>query len=101
MNATLYIGENALIRVALYDADYWPLVAGSTVQFSANHGAVYPDEITIGCPSDTSFTISFFNNLAVTDDDAASPVLITVDTRFGDTYAFTETFTLHAALPAR
>ena len=95
----LYIGENALIRIAAYDADFWPLVAGSTISFSANHGVVYPDQITLGCPSDTSFTISFFNNLAVTDDDAASPVLITVDTRFGDSYVFTETFTLHAALP--
>lgn len=96
---TLHIGENALITFAVYDADYWPLVAGSTLTFSANHGVIYPDHFTVGCPGDTSYTISFFNNLSVTDDDAASPVLINVDTRRGDAFAFTETFTLLARLP--
>jgi hypothetical protein len=94
---TLYIGENALITVAAYDPNYWPLVSGSTLTFSANHGAIYPEAITVGCPGDTSYTISFFNNLNITDDDAASPVLVNVDTRQGDAYVFTQTFTLRAA----
>ncbi|MFZ5434165.1 MAG: beta strand repeat-containing protein [Calditrichota bacterium] len=96
---TLYIGENALIRIAVYDPDYWPLVSGSTIRCTANHGNTYPNTITAGCPGDTTYTFSFFNNLSLTDDDAASPVLINVDTRFGDAYVFTETFTLRAALP--
>jgi adhesin/invasin len=96
---TLYIGQSAAIRIAVYDADYWPMPAGSVLNFSANHGMVYPSQITIGCPGDTSYTVSFFNNLGITDDDAASPVLITVDTRQGDAYVFTESFTLRASLP--
>ena len=96
---TLYIGQNALITVASYDPDFWPLVYGSTVNFSASYGLVYPSRITVGCPGDTSYTVSFFNNRTLTDDDAASPVLITVDTRQGDAYTFTETFTLLASLP--
>jgi hypothetical protein len=96
---TLYIGQNALITVATYDPDYWPLVSGSTVNFSASYGLVYPSKITVGCPGDTLYTVSFFNNRTLTDDDAASPVLITVDTRRGDAYTFTETFTLLAELP--
>jgi len=96
---TLYIGQNALIKIATYDWDFWPLVYGSQIRFSASYGMVYPNTITIGCPGDTTYTMSFFNNRTLTDDDAASPVLITVDTRQGDAYAFTETFTLLAELP--
>jgi hypothetical protein len=96
---TLFIGENAIIRVATFDPDFWPLVAGSTITFSASKGRVYPGDITIGCPGDTSYSVSFFNDLKLTDDDAATPVLISVDTREGDAFAFTETFTLRAALP--
>jgi adhesin/invasin len=96
---TLYIGQNALITVATYDPDFWPLVSGSTINFSASYGLVYPSRITVGCPGDTLYTVSFFNNRTLTDDDAASPVLITVDTRQGDAYTFTETFTLLASLP--
>jgi len=96
---TLYIGENALIRIAVHDYNYWPLVAGSTIRCTANHGNTYPNEITAGCPGDTSYVFSYFNNLSLQDDDAASPVLITVDTRYGDSYTFTETFTLRASLP--
>ena len=95
----LFIGENALITIATYDPDYWPLVYGSTLTFSASKGNVYPGTITIGCPGDTTYTVSFFNDLTLNDDDAATPVLISVDTRQGDAYAFTETFTLRAALP--
>ena len=95
----LFIGENALITLATFDPDYWPLVFGSTITFSSSKGNVYPNEITIGCPGDTSYTVSFFNNLSLSDDDAATPVLISVDTRQGDAFAFTETFTLRAALP--
>jgi hypothetical protein len=95
---TLYIGQNALIRIAVYDYDYWPLVAGSTIRCTANHGNTYPNTIVAGCPGDTSYVFSFFNNLTLQDDDAASPVLINVDTRYGDCYTFTETFTLRAAL---
>lgn len=96
---TLYIGENALIRVALFDPDFWPLVYGSRITFTASYGLVYPGQITVGCPGDTTYTVSFFNNRTLTDDDAASPVLITVDTRQGDTYAFTETFSLISEMP--
>ena len=96
---TLYIGQYALIRFAAYDPDFWPIVAGSTVTFSASHGNVYPASITVGCPGDTSYVISFFNNLSVTDNDAASPVLISVATRYGSAYVFTESFTLRASLP--
>jgi adhesin/invasin len=96
---TLYIGQSAVIRIAVFDPDYWPAVAGSVLQCTANHGNTYPSQITVGCPGDTSFTFSFFNNLTQTDDDAASPVLITLDTRYGDSYVFTETFTLLASLP--
>lgn len=96
---TLYIGENALIRIAVHDYNYWPLVAGSTIRCTANHGITYPNEITAGCPGDTSYVFNYFNNLSLQDDDAASPVLISVDTRYGDTYTFTETFTLRASLP--
>ncbi|MCB9366706.1 MAG: Ig-like domain-containing protein [Calditrichaeota bacterium] len=94
---TLFIGENALIRFALHDFNYWPMVAGTVVSFSASSGNVYPTEIEIGCPGDTSYTISFFNNLTITDDDVATPVLISVDAAYGSAYAFTETFTLRAA----
>lgn len=96
---TLYIGQNALIRIATYDRNFWPIVAGSTISFSANHGNIYPNRIVVGCPGDTTYTVSYFNNLGLADDDAASPVLITVDTRYGDAYTFTETFTLRASLP--
>ncbi|MBU0507333.1 Ig-like domain-containing protein [bacterium] len=96
---TLYIGQNALIRIAVYDYNYWPLVSGSTIRCTANHGNTYPNTIMAGCPGDTSYVFSYFNNLTLQDDDAASPVLITVDTRYGDRYTFTETFTLRAALP--
>jgi len=93
----LYIGENALIRFSLYDFNYWPMVAGTLVSFSASAGSVYPTEIEIGCPGDTSYTISFFNNLTTNDDDAATPVLINVDATYGAAYTFTQTFTLHAS----
>jgi adhesin/invasin len=96
---TLFIGQAAIIRFATYDPDFWPLAAGSMIHFSASHGSVYPDHITIGCPGDTSYTVTFFNSLSLTDQDAASPVLINVDTRFGSAYTFTETFTLRASLP--
>ncbi len=95
----LFIGENALITLATYDFNYWPLVYGSVIRFSSSEGRVYPDEITIGCPGDTSYTVSFFNDLTTQDTDAATPVLIEVDTRQGDAFAFTETFTLRALLP--
>ncbi len=95
----LFIGENALITIATYDPDFWPLVYGSTIAFSASKGTVYPDQITVGCPGDTTYSVSFFNDLTVNDDDTATPVLISVDTRQGDAYTFTETFTLRAALP--
>jgi hypothetical protein len=93
----LYIGENALVRVATHDPNFWPLVYGSTITFSANAGMIYPDVITIGCPGDTSYAVSFFNNLTANDDDVATPILITVDTREGDAYTFTETLYLHAS----
>lgn len=96
---TLYIGQNALIRIAAFDPNLWPIVSGSTITFSANHGSIYPNRIVVGCPGDTTYTVSYFNNLGLSDDDAASPVLITVDTRYGDAYTFTETFTLRASLP--
>lgn len=95
----LFIGQNALIRIATYDPDFWPLVYGSTITFSASKGTVYPSQITVGCPGDTTYSVSFFNDLTVNDDDTATPVLISVDTRQGDAFAFTETFTLRAALP--
>ena len=95
----LFIGENALITVATYDPDFWPLVYGSTITFSASKGTVYPDQITVGCPGDTTYSVSFFNDLTLNDDDTATPVLISVDTRQGDAFTFTETFTLRAALP--
>ncbi len=94
---TLFIGENALIRFALYDSNYWPMVSGTTVTFSASAGNVYPSEIEIGCPGDTTYTVSFFNNMTTNDDDAATPVLINVSAEYGAAYAFTETFTLRAA----
>ncbi len=96
---TLRIGENALIRFALYDANYWPMVQGTSVRFSASTGNVYPSEIVIGCPGDTSYTVSFFNNLTTNDDDAATPVLINVEATYGAAYAFTETFTLLSQFP--
>jgi hypothetical protein len=97
-NRTLFIGENALITFATYDYDYWPLVSGSIVRFTASQGNVYPAEFTIGCPGDTSYTVSFFNDLTLEDTDAATPVLIEVETERGGAYTFTETFTLRAAL---
>ncbi|MCB1058643.1 MAG: Ig-like domain-containing protein [Calditrichaeota bacterium] len=96
---TLRIGENALIRFSLYDFNYWPMVQGTTVSFSASSGNVYPTEIEIGCPGDTSYTVSFFNNLTTNDDDAATPVLINVEAEYGAAYAFTETFTLLTQFP--
>ena len=96
----LYIGENALIRFSLYDFNYWPMVSGTTISFSASSGNVYPSEIVVGCPGDTSYTVSFFNNLTTNDDDAATPVLINVEATYGAAFAFTETFTLHAAFPS-
>jgi hypothetical protein len=96
---TLHIGENALIRFSLYDANYWPMVQGTTVSFSASSGNVYPTEIELGCPGDTSYTVSFFNNLTTNDDDAATPVLINVEAEYGAAYAFTQTFTLLAQFP--
>jgi adhesin/invasin len=94
---TMFIGQNAVIRFAVYDDDYWPMVAGTQLNFSASHGMVYPDQITVGCPGDTTYTISFFNNLSTTDSDCASPVLITVNTRQNDAYTFTPTFLLKAS----
>ncbi|MBK6767043.1 MAG: Ig-like domain-containing protein [bacterium] len=96
----LFIGENALIRFALYDYNYWPMVSGTTVTFSASTGNVYPNEIVVGCPGDTSYTVSFFNNLTTNDDDAATPVLINVEAEYGAAYTFTETFTLRAIFPS-
>jgi hypothetical protein len=97
--STLYIGQNALIRIALFDADFWPMVYGTTIRFTATKGMVYPSEITVGCPGDTTYTVSFFNNLTLQDDDAASPVLVNVQSRQGGAYSFTRTFTLYARLP--
>ncbi|MCL4306584.1 Ig-like domain-containing protein [bacterium] len=94
---TLFIGENALIRFALHDFNFWPMVSGTVVTFSASSGNVYPSQIVLGCPGDTSYTVSFFNNLTITDDDVATPVLINVDAAYGAAYAFTQTFTLRAA----
>lgn len=96
---TLYIGENALVRFSLYDLNFWPMVQGTTISFSASTGNVYPSEITLGCPGDTTYTVSFFNNLTTNDDDAATPVLINVEAEYGAAYAFTETFTLRAQFP--
>jgi adhesin/invasin len=95
----LYIGESALVTIAVYDQNYWPLVDSSLVEFSANAGRVYPETIAGGCPGDTSYTVSFFNNLTVQDNDVATPVLIVVNTRQNDAFAFTESLTLHASLP--
>lgn len=95
----LYIGENALIRFSLYDSNYWPMVSGTTISFSASSGSVYPSSITLGCPGDTTYTVSFFNTLTTNDDPAATPVLINVEAEYGAAYAFTETFSLMAAFP--
>ncbi|MBU1920511.1 Ig-like domain-containing protein, partial [bacterium] len=95
----LFIGENALIRLALYDWNFWPMVTGTAITFSASSGNVYPNQIIVPCPGDTSFTVSFFNSLSLSDDDAATPVLINVEATYGSAYAFTETFTLRASLP--
>jgi adhesin/invasin len=95
----LFIGQNALIRIALYDWNFWPMVAGTEIRFSATSGNVYPSEIIVPCPGDTSLTVSYFNSLTLSDDDAASPVLIEVAATHGAAYAFTETFTLRASLP--
>lgn len=95
----LHIGENALIRLSLYDYNYWPMVAGTTISFSASSGSVYPSSITLGCPGDTTYTVSFFNNLTTNDDPAATPVLINVEAEYGAAYAFTETFSLLTSFP--
>ena len=95
----LFIGENAIIRLALYDYNFWPMVTGTEIAFSVSSGHVYPNEIIVPCPGDTSFTVSFFNSLSLTDDDAATPVLINVEATHGTAYSFTETFTLRASLP--
>lgn len=95
----LYIGENAIIRIALYDWNFWPMVTGTEINLSATSGTVYPNRIVVPCPGDTSFTFSFFNSLTLSDDDAATPVLIEVAATYGSAYTFTETFTLRALLP--
>jgi hypothetical protein len=53
----------------------------------------------VTCPGDTSYAVSFFNSLTLSDDDAATPVLINVEATHGSVYSFTETFTLRASLP--
>jgi adhesin/invasin len=96
---TLYIGENALITFELWEGgNHWPIDSESQLSLSASAGRVYPYAFDIGCPGDTIFTVSFFNNLTTEDQITATPVLIEVDSKNGNAWAFTETFTL---LPQR
>lgn len=88
----LYIGDMAQVTVWARDLIGWPLVYGSTINFSASTGLCYPSQIVVGCPADTTYSISFFNNLSTQDDDAASPVLIQAN----GAYTYTGTFTLYA-----
>ncbi|MBU1706427.1 Ig-like domain-containing protein, partial [bacterium] len=92
---TLYIGENALILYELWEGgNHWPIDSESIVRFSASAGAAYPSRFTIGCPGDTLYTVSFFNNLTTQDDATATPVMIEVESKNGNLWTFTETFLL-------
>ena len=97
---TLYIGENAIILYELWEGgNHWPIDSESLVRFSASAGAAYPGQFTIGCPGDTLYTMSFFNNLTTQDDATATPVLIEVESKNGNLWTFTETFLLLPQLP--
>ncbi|MBM3325282.1 MAG: hypothetical protein FJY66_06400 [Calditrichaeota bacterium] len=97
---TLYIGENALITFEVWEGgNDWPIDSESEVHLSATAGMTYPNEFTIGCPGDTIYTISFFNNLTTQDDATATPVLIEVESKNGNLWAFTETFLLLPQMP--
>jgi len=97
---TLYIGQNALITFELWEGgNHWPIDSESIVRLSASAGRVYPYEFGIGCPGDTLYTVSFFNNLTTEDDITATPVLLEVESKNGNIWAFTETFTLLPQMP--
>jgi len=97
---TLYIGQNALVTFELWEGgNHWPIDSESIVRLSANAGLTYPNLFTVECPGDTIYTISFFNNLTTQDDATATPVLIEVESKNGDLWAFTETFLLLPQMP--
>lgn len=97
---TLYIGENALITFEIWEGgNHWPIDSESIVRLSASAGLAYPSQFTVGCPGDTIYTVSFFNNLTPQDDVTATPVLIEVESKNGDLWAFTETFLLFPQMP--
>jgi adhesin/invasin len=90
----LYIGENAIITFRLFDENHHPVVPGSSINFSANAGMVFPSAIVTDDPGQIEYAVSFFNNLTTNDDPTATPVLISVEGQNGSAYVFTETFML-------
>jgi adhesin/invasin len=97
---TMYIGQNALITFWLWEGgNNWPIDSESEVHLSASAGMTYPNQFTIGCPGDTLYTMSFFNNLTTQDDATSTPVLIEVESKNGNLWAFTETFLLLPQMP--